>query len=283
MKQRSFFSKLFFPNVAGLDIADQSVRYVVLEPTSGGFELASFGTMPLPVGTIVDGNITDPKKLATVLSELRTSKNIKHVRASLPQSHDFIVENAGMRSHGNDLRAEALARVLVPEQHSHASMIVNVGETQTDISIIHKGKVYLAKSLPLPERPTHMLMSTFHISHSDARDMKRSVGLSRKPEHEAVFVALAKDIMALSRELEKTFVQWHEDKNEKRPHVHEVILSGANAHINGLAEYLSSALRIKVSLGNPWMNINSLETYVPPMHAEEALAYATAFGLALGE
>ncbi len=283
MKKRSFFSNIFSPAVAGIDVADQSVKYVLLEPANGGFELADYGMVRLPQGIIVDGTIVDPKRLATILSTLRREKWINRARVSIPSSHGFILEKAGIISQAHELRADALSRVLLSPEHASTSMLVNLGETQTDISVVHRGKVYLAKSLPLPQNPTQTLVTSFGVSENEAKNIKRTIGLSRKPEHQHVFDVLHPDISALTRELNTTFIDWHTSETEKRPAIQEIILAGSNAHIAGLPEYLSSALRTKVSLGNPWTNINSLGSYVPPMHAEEALAYAAALGLAIGE
>ncbi len=286
MKQRSFFSTLFSPTIAGLDIADQSVKYVVLNPTDGGFKLADYGMLQIPAGVIVEGNIEDPKRLSVILTALRKQKGIKHARVSLPSSHAFILENAGITPHAHELRAEALSRILIPNsfdvKHRGTSMLVNLGETQTDISIVHNGEVFLAKSLPLPENPTRTLVDTLGVPEQEAKNIKRTVGLSRKAEHEQIFAALQPDMSAIAKKLNDSFIEWHTHETEKRPAIQQIILAGSNAHIAGLPEYLSSALRTKVILGNPWMNLNSLESYVPPMHAEEALAYATAFGLAVG-
>lgn len=283
MKQRSFFSKIFSPTIAGLDIADQSVKYVVLNETEGGFELADYGMLQIPPGVIVEGNIEDPKRLSALLAALRKQKGIKHARVSLPSSHSFVLENAGITPHRHELRADALSRVLLPKKHITTSMLVNLGETQTDVSVIHNGKVYLAKSIALPENPTRTLSESLGVAENETKNIKRSVGLSRKPEHEHILTALQPGISAIAKKMNESFIEWHTHETEKRPAIQEIILAGSNAHIAGLPEYLSSALRTKVTLGNPWANLNTLETYVPPMHANEALAYAAAFGLAMGE
>jgi Tfp pilus assembly PilM family ATPase len=285
MKRRSFFSKLFSPTVAGVDIADQSIKYAVLKPGSTGFKLIRFGAVPLPEGIIVSGDIQDPRRLSDILSDIRYDADLTRVRVSLPQSHAFIIQNAGLTIEETKLRAEALARSLISENipEAHASMIVNFGEMQTDIAIVHEGKVYFTKSLSLPENPTQALMDAFSISYDEARTMKRTIGLSRKSEHEAVFATLVPDVSALAKQLDSIFIQWHTESDEKRPRIKNIILAGANAHISGLPEYLSSSLRTEVALGNPWTNMDQVHNRVPALHAEDALGFAAAFGLAMGE
>lgn len=282
MKRRSFFSKLFGSNHAGLDIADQAIRYVVLDEGSGGYEVSIHGTIKLPVGVIVSGAIEDPRRLARILGDLRKDRGIDRVRTSLPESHAFVLEQAGIKSVGTELRAHALARALVAKAHPHASLIVNFGEHQTDLAVVYDGVVYLTRSLQLPNNPTERLMQTFGISQHDAEMQKTTVGLSRRPEDEAVFAVLAEDVFQLVHEIRGIFAEWHTSET-KQPRIHDIILVGSNAHINGLSEYLATALHTEVHLGNPWVHLNDLETYVPPLRKEEAHAYATAFGLAMGE
>ncbi len=283
MAQQSFFSKLFSSPISGLDIADQSVKYVTLVPSENGYEISNYGNVQLPEGIIVDGNITDPRRLSTILSDIREKGDLHHVRVSLPTSHSFIVENAGLNPVSHHLRGEALVRSLLPKNHAMTSMLVNFGETQSDLAVVHKGKVYAAKSFALPNELTKDLMETFSISLPEAKNIKRSIGLSRRPEHEHIFAALLSHISSLAQELDAAFIEWHTHPTEKRPRIQEIILVGSNAHIEGLPEYLSAALRTNVRLGNPWQNINSLNGYTPPLHAEDALGYAAAFGLALEE
>lgn len=280
--KRSFFSKLFSPTIAGLDIGDQSVKYAILRSTREGSELVDFGMVPLPVGVIVSGDIQDPKKLSAIISGLKQQKNIKHARVSLPMSHAFVIENAGITPHAHELRVDALTRVLIPQTHTGASMLVHFGEHQTDIAIVHDGRVYLARSLSLPHNPTRSLAEMFGISENEARSIKRTIGLSRRLQDQAVLDVLLPDVVALARALNTLFIDWHTQKTPNYPIVDQIILSGSNAHIAGLVEYLSSALRMPVVLGNPWKHLNQLETYVPPMHAEDSLAYAVALGLARG-
>ncbi len=68
---------------------------------------------------------------------------------------------------------------------------------------------------------------------------------------------------------------------EKSGTLERVILCGGEANVPGLSSYLASALEAEIEIANPWVNINSLTSYVPEITSKHALRYATALGLAL--
>ena len=60
-----------------------------------------------------------------------------------------------------------------------------------------------------------------------------------------------------------------------------VVLAGGNASVRGLGEYLESALRVPVAVGDVFTNLAPRDTWIPELDYTESLAYATAIGLAL--
>jgi Tfp pilus assembly PilM family ATPase len=285
VKKSSLFPNLFSKNVAGLDVSDQSIKYVTLVPVEGGFGIELHGIVQLPEGVIREGVIEDPKKLSTILAQIKSRTGITHVRTSLPESHHFIVEQAGMEVKGAEIRARALARALISPGDPDALMLVNFGENQTDISVSHRGQILSTQSLPMPDNLTLNLARALAIPLQQAHELKQTTGISRRDEDQEMFKALFQEINQLKKLIHTTFVNWHvETPGEyKKPAIREIILSGSNAHVRGLTEYLSSALHVPVTKGNPWQNINMLENYVPTIHERDIAAYAVAMGLVMGE
>ena len=64
--------------------------------------------------------------------------------------------------------------------------------------------------------------------------------------------------------------------------ISKILLCGGGANLKGLPETLSSAVKIPVSVGNPWVNVlpNAIKE-VPGLSFKESVSYSTAFGLAL--
>mgnify|MGYP001589881432 FL=1 len=94
---RGLFNKLFptpkyleMPAV-GLDISDQSVKYLELTPKGDAHLVKKFGEKEIPLGIIESGKIKDQKKLEEILRALKVERGVKRVFASLPEEEAFIV------------------------------------------------------------------------------------------------------------------------------------------------------------------------------------------------
>lgn len=73
----------------GLDLSDQSLKYVELIPAKRGIRLGRFGEQKIPGGIIESGKIKDPKRLEEVLLKLR-KEGIRFVRVSLPEEQVYL-------------------------------------------------------------------------------------------------------------------------------------------------------------------------------------------------
>lgn len=74
----------------GLDLSDESLKFVELIPVKGGIGLGRFGERKITPGIIESGKIKDAKRLAEVLTKLREEENIKFVRVSLPEEQVYL-------------------------------------------------------------------------------------------------------------------------------------------------------------------------------------------------
>lgn len=89
--------KRFFPTPGflsmpsyGLDISDESLKFVELCLTKDGLKLGRHGERKIPAGIIESGRIKDPKKLESILSLLRAEEGLKSVRVSLPEEQIYL-------------------------------------------------------------------------------------------------------------------------------------------------------------------------------------------------
>lgn len=74
----------------GLDISDESLKFVELVVTSGGIRMGKYGERKIPNGIIESGKIKDPKKMEEILSTLRKEEGVKSVRVSLPEEQVYL-------------------------------------------------------------------------------------------------------------------------------------------------------------------------------------------------
>lgn len=92
-----FQKKIFdlFPSAFGLDLSDLSMKAVWLDRIGQRDFLRSFGTVPLPVGSVVDGEILNAEAVESAilkLLEISGPKKIKtrQVVCSLPETKAFL-------------------------------------------------------------------------------------------------------------------------------------------------------------------------------------------------
>ena len=90
------------PSSFGLDISDESLKFIELIPTAKGIKVGRHGEQNIPPGVIEGGKIKDPKRLEEILVNLRRSNGIKSVRVSLPETQMYLyelrLEKAGLTS-----------------------------------------------------------------------------------------------------------------------------------------------------------------------------------------
>src|SRR5437773_402670 len=93
----SDFLNRFFPTPSflsptsfGLDISDDSLRFVELKRTRYGAHIGRHGEKKIPEGVVEKGKIKDPKRLAEILSELRQVEKIKSVHVSLSEEQIYL-------------------------------------------------------------------------------------------------------------------------------------------------------------------------------------------------
>jgi Tfp pilus assembly PilM family ATPase len=63
--------------------------------------------------------------------------------------------------------------------------------------------------------------------------------------------------------------------------VTRAVLVGGNASVRGLPEYLATAFKLPVELGNVFANLAPRDAWLPSIEYMESLGYGTAIGLAL--
>lgn len=105
------FVERFFPpprfltfGVVGLDISENSIKFLSLRRVRAHKEVTSFGVRALPAGIIKEGDVKDPSELAAELAKLSAQERVSAARVSLPEQKAFLFEAAIPRTVGEDLR-----------------------------------------------------------------------------------------------------------------------------------------------------------------------------------
>ncbi len=90
-KFNNFFSAPAFLEMPsfGLDIADDSIKFMQLVSTKRGIEIGRYGEKKIESGIIELGKIKDPLKLEEVLNELKKENNIRDARVSILENQIY--------------------------------------------------------------------------------------------------------------------------------------------------------------------------------------------------
>ncbi len=98
----------------GLDISDESVKFVELLSTRHGIKMGRHGERTLPPGTIEAGKIKDPRQIEAILSTLRKEVGIQSVRISLPEEQIYLFK---LKLDKNGIKNVRQGIELVLEEH----------------------------------------------------------------------------------------------------------------------------------------------------------------------
>ena len=74
----------------GLDIGDESLKFMELVSTKNGIQIGQHGERAVPPGIIESGKIKNPKRMEEILVKLRDEVGLKSVRVSLPEEQVYL-------------------------------------------------------------------------------------------------------------------------------------------------------------------------------------------------
>lgn len=78
------------PHAAGIDISDSSVKWLAFERDRHGTRVRTYGTLPLPAGTVVEGIIKDHAALVHVLADMHKTSGTRFAHVSLPEEAGYV-------------------------------------------------------------------------------------------------------------------------------------------------------------------------------------------------
>jgi type IV pilus assembly protein PilM len=96
MSQKLFYkifpTPVYLKNeTVGLDISDQSIKFIGLIKKGDSFSVSKFDEIKIPLGIIESGQIKNKEELIKALSGLRQKNNLKDVIVSLPEEQAYII------------------------------------------------------------------------------------------------------------------------------------------------------------------------------------------------
>lgn len=167
----------------------------------------------------------------------------------------------------------SLARALVRDDFFEGALIADFGARTTILSVYDHNGVRYSENIPIAGNMlTEQLAKTLGVANSAAESMKREAGLAKKDN---VAAALEPVLVKLTKAINKAITSY-----QKQSHfvITKIIACGGTSLLPGLINYLQTALKVQVVLGDPLVG---LEKNKKQFNAEESVLYSTVIGLAL--
>lgn len=206
------------------------------------------------------------------------------VQESVVREYIDLYNQANLTPRSFELESRAIARALIKPNDARTYLVVHIGENKTVFSIVRAGVVRFTSTLYVGSHNlTNAIERSLSINLQDAEKMKRSVG-SAGVLNEKVFESISGALSSIKDEMNKLVLYWFTHKDPGTPGIQkidEILLSGKDATIPGVIEYVSRNVKIPVRVADAWVSCFSYDNYIPNIVASEALDYVTAIGLSL--
>ena len=208
---------------------------------------------------------------------------VAYARQTILSYYEACIE-AGLRPISFEVEAQAMARAMVPNDTSGASLIVDFGKTRTGIGIVYKGILLYTSTIDIGgAQLSQVLRKTLgEKSEAELTVIKNTEGLVRGVDSSTVRESLIPTVSVIRDEIATRMQYWHmRSGNQDERRITAIILCGGSANLKGFPEYMTETLGVPAVRGNVWENALSLEDTVPPIDRPHSFGYAAAIGLAL--
>jgi len=195
-----------------------------------------------------------------------------------------VFDEAGITALSLESETFSTARALLPHGDDSTVLIIDLGRTTTKITIVAGGVPRFATTIAIGGHSlTLAVQKHFGVTEAEARKIKIERGIVSAPGNEDYIAAMLSTVSAIKDEIEHRLEYWQSKAAISKTHepVSRAILTGGNASVRGLPEYLEGVLHVPVSAGDVFTNLASRSHWLPEFDYAESLAYSTVIGLAL--
>lgn len=214
-----------------------------------------------------------------MLSGLLVAASRETVNASI-----LAVEGAGLRPRLVDLNAFALLRSLTQGEYAARTVaLVDIGAKATNVVISASGVPRFVRTLAMGgQDATEAVARAMSISIPEAEGLKREVGVgfTVPPELAVAAEAVSGASRTLIEAVRNTFVYY--SGGHPGAGIETAILTGGGSSLPGLGQYLASASRVPVVLGDPLSTLRIAPTAGRERLVGHESLLAMSVGLAYG-
>ncbi|HVC36356.1 MAG TPA: type IV pilus assembly protein PilM [Candidatus Dormibacteraeota bacterium] len=217
----------------------------------------------------------------TIISQ--NKDNIEVLVVAVPQkivnSFMELAQIVGLETVLVETTLGAAGRLLAQDSNNNiASMIIDFGSLSSDISIYDNGILATGTVQGGGEVFSNSIKDRLKVTAAEAQIIKTKYGLGVSKKQKEIQAALDPTLQQIVKEIRQIIRYYEERYGPERP-IQQLVTLGGGANMPGLAEYLTSALRLAVRTFDPWEHLN-YKGLQPPAPADKPM-YATVAGLSL--
>ncbi|MBI2601185.1 type IV pilus assembly protein PilM [Candidatus Daviesbacteria bacterium] len=193
-----------------------------------------------------------------------------------------VLTYAGVRPKALETETMGATRSLVgPNPFAPTTIIIQIGSSTTDLTIVSKGLIWLTRSLSTGGLAlTRAIAQHFNFEMSQAEEYKKVYGMLEDQLDGKVYEVLKPLIDIIAQESKRVIQAFAEKYPTSQ--IKRVVLSGGGAKMPGIVIYFASLLGLEVQEADPWYTIIKDQTLATKL-SQDAPAYSVAVGLALRE
>ena len=186
------------------------------------------------------------------------------------------VEQLGLNVIAQEPEPIAMVRALAPVGVQDARMIIDLGETSTDLVVMYQGSPRLVRSIPGGLLSfVRTVENSLKVRDDQARQFILKFGLAQDKLEGKVFEALKSTLEGFAMEMTKS-VRFFQNRYVGAQ-VGGIVLSGFLGIIPFMAEYIEMQTGVATTQGNPWQYVK-----VTPAQQQMLLPVASEFAVAIG-
>lgn len=190
-----------------------------------------------------------------------------------------VVRLAGLTPVSAETELTALARSL--SSKNSVSVLLDLGSSATDMSIVKDSNVVFTRSIPVAgEAFTRAVSQGLNITPQQAEEYKKTYGLLDDQLEGKVKNALLSVFRMVIDEIKKAIHFYQSDEKGETPTA--VIITGGASVMPGIVPFLTENLGIETAVGDPYAKL-TLDPEIAKSLAPYASIYGTAIGLAMRE
>lgn len=188
------------------------------------------------------------------------------------------IKEAGLELQALEINALAVSRSVIDADDGSLSVIVDMGNNKSEITVVWRRVPYLISSVDVGgDTLTDLVQQSFNVDREQADSFLRDFGLAETKLEGGVLKATSGALGQIMSEIRNSIDKFKSSMGDVK--FGRVVLTGIPVSLPGLPSYMANQLQLPAEIANPWTNI----AYPAAEHdrlMSRSLRFAIASGLA---